>query len=332
MNKRVLLVGVIFLAVVVVVILLVSGRPTTPGGELVQPTLAPPAPSGGLTQPPNVAFSFATQPNIPATLPTYTFESMPLASIEALAAKAAATLGLSATPSALTRGDSYTKTWSRTNEAALTVTQTLGRVTMTFRQAKTSQSPGSLAPDVAVQQFLLALVPPTASLSVRAAGTESGPFNGLLVFDTPPPASYQNYFYSYTVSSYPVLSPDLSLVPMSVIADSGGIIRFANIVPPPLSVQAGRSVPLLTPDQVLASLAAGRGSLLDTHNPQTPDQGAVPNFSKLVIEEAKIVYAPEGNQLLPALYMTGTGTSTGGAVQKATLFLWLLADTGVSQP
>jgi len=326
MNKKFIFIGAIFISIVVAAVFLTRRQSVSPPGPTPQPTLAAPAPTGIFTQPPNVTFSFASPPAIPASIPIYTFAPASLSSVEQMAGKAATSLGLGATPSTLIRGGSYTKTWSRPNEAVLTVTQTNGGISVTFRQAKTTQAPGALAPDVAVQQLLLALIPPTANLSVRAAGMVDGPFDGLLVLDTPAPPSYKNYFYSYTLDGLPVLTSDFSITPVSVIADSGGVIRFANIVPPPSSFQVGAATPLLTRDQVLASLTAGRGALLDTHDPQSPEQGAVPGFSKFVIEESRIVYAPQNNMLLPALYMTGTGTAKGGGVQKATIFLWLIPE------
>ena len=323
MNKKLVFIGSIFIIVVVAAVVLTRHKPAPPPVTTPQPTLALPAPTGIFPQPPNVTFSFASPPSIPTSLPSYAFQPAPLSSVEQVAAKAAITLNLGATPSALTRGGSYAKTWSRPNEATLTVTQTNERVTLSFRQIKSVRPPVVIAPDVAVQQFLLALIPPTANLSVRAAGTTNGPFDGLLVLDTPAPTSFKNHFYSYALGAYPLLTPELSITPISVIADSGGIIRFATIALPPSSFQAGASLTLLTANQILASLTAGRGTLLDTHNPQTPDQGEVPNFSKFIIEDARIVYAPKEKFLLPALYMTGTGSAAGGAAQKATIFLWL---------
>lgn len=332
MNKRLLIIGVVFIIIVVAVAMLTRRQPASSPAPTAQPTLAPPAPTGIFTQPHNVTFSFASPPAIPTDLPGYIFQPVSLSSIEQAAARAATILNLGATPSTLIRGGSYTKTWSRPNEAVLTVTQTNGSISVTFRQAKTTQTPGALAPDVAVQQFLLALIPPTANLSMRAAGTVDGPFDGLLVLDTPAPTSFKNYSYSYALGSYPLLTPDLSISPVSVIADSGGIIRFANIVPPPASFQQISPPTLLTANGVLVSLTARRGVLLDTHNPQTPEQGEVPGFSKFVIEDSKIVYAPRDNFFLPALYMTGTGTDAGGGVQKATIFLWLFQEGAPSQP
>lgn len=331
MNKKLLFIGAVFIIVVVAVFVLTVRQSASPAVPAPEPTLAAPGPTGIFAQPPKVAFSFLAPPTIPASLPMYTFQPAPLSSVEQMAGKAAATLGLATAPSTLIRGGSYTKTWSRPNEAALTVTQTNEFISLSFRQAKSNQTPNALAPDVAVHQFLLALVPPTQNLTIRAAGTTSGPFDGLLVLDTPAPTSFKNYFYSYILGSYPLLTSDLSITPVSVIADSGGIIRFANIVPPPSSFQAGTATPLLTRDQVLASLAAGLGTLLDTHSPQTPEQGEIPNFSNFVIEDSAIVYAPQKNLLVPAIYMTGTGTTAAGAVQKATLFLWLVP-AGSIQP
>ena len=323
--------GAIFIVVVVVAVALTVRQPPSPAGPSPSPTLAAPGPTGIFPQPPKVAFTFATPPAIPASLPMYTFQPAALSSVEQTEGKAAPGLNLGATPSTLIRGDSYTKTWSRPNEAALTVTQTNGALSITFRQVKSTKPPNPITPEVAVQQFLAAVVPPTQNLTIKAAGTTSGPFDGLLVLDTPPPASFKNYFYSYIVESYPLLTADLSITPVSVIADGGGIIRSANVVPPPASFQAGTATPLLTLDEILASLTAGRGTLLDTHNPQTPDQGAVPDFSSFVIDRATVVYAPQNNLLLPALYMTGTGKTAGGAVQNATLFLWLIP-AGNGQP
>lgn len=332
MNKKLLFVGAAFVIIIVAVVMLLQRQSVSSPGPTPQPTLAPPAPAGIFTQPPNVTFSFAAPLSIPASLPSYTFQPVSLSSVEQVAAKAATTLNLGATPSAITRGGSYAKTWSRLNEASLTVTQTNERITLSFRQVKSIRPPVVIAPDAAAQQFLLALIPPTANLSVRAAGTTSGPFDGLFVLDSPAPTSFKNYFYSYALGTYPLITADLSITPVSVIADSGGIIRFATIAPPPASFQAGASLTLLTADQVLASLTARRGTLLDTHDPQTPDQGAVPDFSKFIIEDIKIVYAPKENLLFPALYMTGTGSAAGGATQKATIFLWLIPEGTSFQP
>ncbi len=316
--------GAIFIVVVAVAIVLTVHQPSSPAGPSPSPTLAAPGPTGIFPQPPKVSFSFTMPPSIPTSLPTYTFQPPGLSSIEQTAVKAAPALGLEPTPVTLVRGGSYTKTWSRPNDAALTVTQTNGAMSITFRQVKSSKPLSPIAPEAAVQQFLIAVIPPTQNLSIKAAGTTNGPFDGLLVIDTPPPASFKNYFYSYIVASYPLLTADLSISPVSVIADSGGIIRSANIIPPPASFQTGTATPLLTRDEVLGSLTAGRGTLLDTHNPQTPEQGVVPDFSSFVIEDSAIVYAPQKNLLLPALYMTGTGKTVTGAVQNATLFLWLV--------
>ncbi len=324
MNKKLLFVGIIFIVGVAAVLALVVRQSAPPPSSHPEPTLAAPGPTGIFTQPAKVAFSFSAPPTIPASLPIYTFQPAPLSSVEKTAGNAAAALDLDATPSTLIRGGSYTKTWSRPDEAALAVTQTNGIISVTFRQVKSKQAPNTITQDAAVRQFLQTLVPATPNLSIQAAGTTSGPFDGLLVLDTPSPTSFKNYFYSYTVASYPLLTPDLSIEPVSVIADSGGIIRFANIVPPPASFQAGAAVPLLTGDQILENLAAGRGTLLDTHNPQTPEQGEIPGFSRFVIEESAIVYAPQKNLLLPAIYMTGTGVANTGSIQKATLFLWLI--------
>lgn len=319
--------GIIILILLVVGVLL--GRNTGGSTQIMPtpyPTLAPPAPTGNFPQPTNVVFSFATPPVIPASLPAYSYQPMSLASVESVAAKAAPSLGLSATPSALTRGGSYTKTWSRGNDANLIVTQTNDLITTTYHQIKSTTPPGALPPDVAVQQFLLSLVPSSQNISVRAAGTSSGPFDGLLVLDTPPPKSYTNYFYSYTISGIPVLTTDLSLAPASIIADGGGIIRSASIVPPPaLPTQRG-AVSLISKDQVLASLSAKRGVFLDVHSPQAPEQGVVPAFTKFVISDIKLVYAPKDGQLLPAFYLTGSGTTAGGQKQDATIFLWAYAE------
>ena len=324
MNKKLLFIGAIFILVVILVIL--ASRQSSPAqttAPSVRPTLAAPAPTTIFTQPSNVTFSFAASPTIPTSLPSYTVQPMPLSSIEQIAEQSTAALALGATPSALTRGDSYTETWSRPNEAALTITKTNNLTTLSFRQIKSKRPPNVLAPGAAAQQFLALLVPPTEGLVVRVTGTTNGPFNGLLVLDSPAPTSFTNYYYSYFLDDYPILTTGLSISPASVIADDGGVVRFASVVPPPSSLQIGTPVALLTVNQVLASLMAGRGTLLDTHNPETPDQGVVPNFSKFIIEDAKVVYAPKEAQLLPALYMTGTGTATGGATQKATIFLWL---------
>ena len=200
-NKKLLIIGGAVIIVIVVVAALFAGRTGSSTGPAAQPTLAQPAPTGIFTQPANVTFSFTSTPTIPSSLPTYTFQPIPLTTVEQEAANAAPGLGLDATPSALTRGGSYMKTWSRGSDALLTLTQTSGAVTVVFHQIKAVQSPGALAPDIAIQQFLLALIPPQTNVSLRAAGTSNGPFDGLLVLDTPPPTSYTNYLYSYVIGS-----------------------------------------------------------------------------------------------------------------------------------
>jgi len=333
MNKRIILIGVIVLCVLAVAaFVLTRGHQVAPGGLGVSPTLAPPAPTGIFPQPPNVKFSFKIAPNIPTSLPIYTFQPASYATIDQLAARAATTLNLGATPSAITRGGSTTKTWSRPNEAELSLSQTNGTINLVYRQAKSSESPGALSPDVAVQQFLLSVIPLTPNMSIRASGTDNGPFDGLLIFDNPPPTSFTNCYYSYVLGTYPVISSDLSIAPISIIADAGGIIRFANITPPPTSIQMSGAAPLLTQENILSSLAAGRGVLLDTHSPQAPNQGAVPVFSSFQINDTKIVYAPQGNFLMPALYITGNGTALNGASQNATIFLWLSPAGNSAQP
>jgi len=332
MNKRLILIAIIFLLIAIAVFLFVSRqREAGLTGLTPSPTLAPPAPSGIFPQPTNAVFSFASPPGTPSTAPSYTFVPPTLASIESMVGRSAQALDLSSTPSSLIRDGVYTKTWSRPGEAKVVVTQKNNAIGITFQQAKSSQPPGVFTPDVAVQQFLLSLVPISPGITVYAAGSSSGPFDGLLVLDTPSPSSYKNYLFSYAVDQKPILTSALSLTPVSVIADSGGIIRSASIVPPPTAVQAAVSLALLSPEQILASLAAGRGTLLDVHNPQTPEQGELPAFSAFTITDVKIVYAPQNNMLLPAFYLSGTGTAPAGKAQQAIIFLWAFQEGAKTQ-
>src|SRR5258706_4170391 len=279
MNKKLLLISVTFIVIVILVVLIFIKKSPISTGPTAPPTLAIPAPTSIFVQPANVVFSFISPPLLPTSLPTYSFQPISLATVEQIAGNAAVNLGLGSTPSALTRGNSYTKTWSRPNEAVLTVTQTEGSINTIFRQAKSNKLPGALTPDVATQQFLSIFIPPATNLSVAASGTTNGPFDGMLVLDTPTPTAFKGYSYSYTLSSYPVLTPDLSIAPIFIVTDSGGIIRFASITPPPSTLQEEKAISLLNHNQILDSLAAGRGTLLDTHSPLTPERGVVPNFS-----------------------------------------------------
>lgn len=328
MNKKTIIIAGIIVFVLIVVGVLV-GKNSSGLTQITPtpfPTLAPPAPTGVFPQPTGAVFSFATAPSLPASLPAYSYQPMTLSAIESLSAKTAVSLDLSATPSALTRGGSYTKTWSRGNDANLIVTQTNDLITITYHQIKSTTSPGTFTPDVAVQQFILSLVPAAQGINVRPAGTSSGPFDGLLVLDTPLPKSYMNYFYSYVTSGAPILTTGLSLAPISVIADSGGIVRSASIIPPPTLTTQGGAVNIISNEQILASLSGGRGLLLDVHAPQAPEQGVIPTFTKFIITDVKLVYAPKDSQLLPALYLTGSGTTASGQKQDATIFLWAYAE------
>lgn len=322
MKNKTVKIGLVFIVVAVIALGIFLGRgkgtaPTTPA------PLAPQAPPNeSFIQPPKVAFSFTTTPTIPPALPTYQFQGATRASVEQLAQTAASSLNLQATPSSLQMTDTYTKTWARPNQAQLVVTQTKDGVTLSFQQILAIKGQPVKAPAAAASAFLSLFFSPTPAVSVIQIDASPGPFDGLLVLDPPNPPEYKKYNYRYYLGGYAIVTSGLNDNAAFVIVDSAGVVRSANIVPPPASIAPAGETPVLTPDQIRSSLSAGKGSLVNAYNPQDPAVGSAPVFSSFSVENTQIVYTPQNSQLLPAFLLSGTGTAEGGVTQKATFFLW----------
>lgn len=327
-NRITLLALFIIIAIAVLV-----GASISRGARKSPPSLAQPAPTGtAFDQPPNVQFSFAAPPSIPTSLPTYQFGGATLSSVEQAAQRATTALGLETVPSVLQMTDAYTKTWSRPNEAALTVTQTTSGITLSFQQAIAQKGQTQKQPANAAGDFLSLFFTSAPGVSIEQTSVLSGPFDGLLVLDPPDPPQYQAYNFRYAIGGYAIITAGFGYDTASIVVDGAGAIRSANITPPPSSIQRVGTVDLLLVDQILLSLSAGRGVAVDAHNPESASLGEKPAFSSFTIEDVKIVYAPQGSQLLPALLLSGTGAGSGGLTQRATFFLWAFPSGIVAAP
>lgn len=323
-QKIAFIIGVFLLAAIILGVII--GKNQFNAGRSVAPTplptFAPPAPTGSVfVQPQSVIFSFNQQPDTPAVLPAYTFTSPTVEALSQIAAKAAPALSLGSEAKSLLRGSVFTRTWSRPNEADLVVTRSDNDLSIVYHQAKSAGQSG-LDPQAAAKQLGELLIALPQGVSLVAAGAGNGPFNGLLVIDPPAPPSYKEFFYSYTIGGYPILSRVLGAAPVSVVVDGRGVVRSATISPPPADVTQTASVNILATDQILQNLKARRGAILNTYESQAVNEAKEPIFSSFQIEETKIVYAPRDSQLLPAFLLTGTGADANSKQQKATFFLW----------
>lgn len=329
MKNKAVIIGFILLVVLLVVVGVFFGR------KAATPTpvpLAPQAsPNPAFIPPPKVKFAFVSPPTIPASMPIYQFQSMTRASVESLAQQASTQLGLQATPSALQMTDTYTKTWTRPDQAQLVVTQTAHGITLSFQQVIAVKGVPKKTPVSAASDFIALFFAPSSGVTIQPTDISSGPFDGLLVLDPPTPPEYRGYNFRYAIGGYTIATEGLNDNSGTVVVDSAGTIRAANIVPPPSSIQQAGEVATIAPEGILVSLATGKGSLVNTQDLQDPSVGSTPTFSSFSIETTKIIYAAQGNQLFPALLLSGTGTSTKGATQKATFFLWIYRGDAANQ-
>ncbi|MCX6791656.1 MAG: hypothetical protein NT149_01295, partial [Candidatus Gottesmanbacteria bacterium] len=225
------------------------GRKTVTTTPATPIPLAPQAPpNDSFVQPSKVIFSFVAAPAVPANLPTYQFQAATRASVEQLANVAAPSLNLQATPSSLQMADTYTKTWAWPNQAQIVVTETKSGITLSFQQILAQRGAPVRPPADAAAAFLSLFFTSSPDVSITPTGVSSGPFDGLLVLDPSNPPEYKQYNFRYTIGGYAITTSGFNDNTAFVIVDSAGVVRSANITPPPASVTHAGTAGILTPE------------------------------------------------------------------------------------
>ena len=294
----------------------------TPQKQLSPPEVVRVAPTTAITQPLNVSFSFQTAPAFPTTLPTYNASFFSPQEFLDLGKNIAASYDLSATSSTLIRNGITTRSWTRTG-ATLTATVAEDMFSYVFHQSVAHVKPQKpLTPTETAITFVSSLFTVPSPIVVSQKQLIDGPFDGLLYSDQFAAGSATGVFLSYSILGIPIASTISQDVTGSVIVDNLGIVRSATLFSPPKTITENGSVPILSKEDVLKNLEAGRGSVVSVGQSDAAHLEEQLSFSSFTITDTHIVYTASGSSYMPAFLLSGSGMGTNGSLQKATFFLW----------
>lgn len=272
------------------------------------------------SQPDGVTFSFVNTPTLPTTLPAYGYQKLNRAEAEEIAQSAATTLGFTATPSAVIRGKTYTKTWSGANESSLVFSFSASNTSYIYRVPLPPASLKNANPE-SVARGVVSLFN-TGPAQVKVLNTQSGPFDGILLFEPRPAIPLRGYSLSYVLGDYSIAPENMNISAAAVVLDANNVVRSATVNPALSITTQGGAVSILTTDQILASLTQKRGAIINVGAVGSPELSSLPAFVSFQINNTALFYAPNDGLMLPALLLAGKGITKTGEVQSATLFLW----------
>ena len=286
------------------------------------PKLSEPAPPGQYKQPNDVTFAFASPVNFPAALPVYQYRAVDAASLYTIGEQVSSSLGLTATPTAIIKQSYTTRDWSFGDQASLTLAISDDFSSFTYRMSQAYSAQPTTDPQAGAGSFV-SLFTKQLGLSFQLTDTTNGPFDGLLVLDTPRPLPNHGFIYSYTLNGYLLGIGVGSASGISVVTDNNGAVRYANITIPPIPTSQRGSVEILNTQQILQSLSAAHGEILNVNTSEmVAEPNVTPTFSSFQIMGSQLFYAPYNGLLLPAFIFSGVGKNMNSSTQNASFFLW----------
>ncbi len=316
LKKQYLIIAAAFVLILTTVIFWVVGskpaaKPKSPAQNRL--ALPPPRFQPAIESPPGVIFSYVgPSPAIPAVLGVYRISPSPsLTVIQRQALGVARNLGFTASPSAFIRKQNYAASWEE-KDTSLSFAKSGATRALSYQLLRSGVSGPPVAVDeTLIKKFLKNIQPESSLLPLRPYGMQGNRFDGLLVLDQPPP-TLSSYAYSFVLDQYPLLTPELSPVSVSLVIDDRGAVRSLSYVFPPEGITKTGDTALLSLEDVVYGLTAGRGLLLSAQNPGEDWEGVTPNFQKVELSALAVVYVQDNEQLQPAFLLSGTGVSGGG--------------------
>lgn len=286
------------------------------------PAIVRVAPTTAIAQPSKVSFSFQTAPALPTKLPVYEFSFFSPQEFLDFGKNLVAAYDLSATTSTLIRNGITTKSWTRTG-AALTATVADDMFSYVFHQTAAHSKPQNpAAPTETAIAFVSSLFTVPSPIVVAQKQLLDGPFDGLVYSDQFAAGSVTGVVLSYSLSGIPLATLTAGDVSGSVIVDNLGIIRSATLFPPPKAVVEKGSVPILSKEDIIHNLEAGRGSVISAGQSDAANVEEQLSFTSFTITGSHIVYAASDSAYMPAILLSGSGVGSRGSPQEATFFLW----------
>lgn len=251
----------------------------------------------------------------PTTIPLYsTSIDSSTTTLYALATTLSDHLGFVSSPSAIiNRGDfSYVR---NENEKTFVLTKTKNIVGTSYQLYRAPADAAPAAPEQAATSFVRTVFSPPPQLSLSLLDTVTTGFDGLVVLDRPIP-NMTGYIWGFSIEGHPILTEEYSEEWSQVVADEHGVIRSASYTLPPVNFSPSGTTPVISVNDAVANLNAGRGAILNATTGETPGYGETPDFTEARITSAFVSYLLSGGLLRPVYVFDGVGVSRAGKNQQ----------------
>lgn len=314
--------GALLISIVILALVRLFLPPSKTPQPARPPLEVPPAPTIGIPQPISVVFSYSKEPSLPTELPVYAYTDFTREELESAVASVLSDFAIPASSTSLLRSGVFRRTWSR-DGATVTLQDENGQATITFRQSVALQKPAATQSHSEIaRSFIAKLAPPSPPLSLSPAGVSDDVAEGILITDNLGVQFVEGFLYSYTINALPVVPYPYTSQTSFAAVDNLGIVRAATVHPGPKTVLLSGRAPILSPQDIVANLTAGRGSLVSIAAQEDPKTVGAITFRAFSIDAVSLVYARHQGVLAPGFLIHGKGTAPGAADQEATFFLW----------
>lgn len=315
-TKTLVLIAIIAVVLGVVVSLVISSNKFTVPSVISEPTpkLAQPPPSVEIIPdaPKTVTFSYSGTTRAQATLPGFHFSWKRRTVGDILSI--AKSLGF-VNPPVRKRSEKNTiYVWS-TSSSTLYLHD--NGITQAWEYALSFSKEKSLINDQSAEagkKFLESIFPFPKDISFVLKNESSGPFDGIVIQDSPR-TTLRGYYFSFMTEAIPIVTSGFNMSPISTIIDSYGVIRVFSFSDPPL-IESNDTYQLISPSDAVASLNKGLGLLIFVGmDDNYAFFDASPSFTSVSLNSFSLVYYPDNitMSLLPFYIFDGVATNSDGS-------------------
>lgn len=274
---------------------------------------APPPPVEVIpSAPKNVSFTYAGSTNIPTTLPGYHFSWKRRNLNEILSI--ANLLGFADPPVRKRDKKNTIYSWFSPSANLYLFDNGMTQIWKYALVLSKGTSLGNAQSEETGKNFLASVFALPKNVSFLLKNSSSGPFDGLVIRDSPIPTLH-GYSFSYMVDDIPVVTTEFNMSPISIIIDSNGIVRTFSFSHPPI-VESSNAYRLISPSDAVTSLKKGLGILIFVGMDNSyAFFDSPPFFTSVSLSSFSLVYYPDNTttSLLPFYIFEGEATNSDGS-------------------
>jgi hypothetical protein len=245
----------------------------------------------------------------------YTFtETLTTSALNAIANSVSTQFGVLATPSATIDGQSFIYTKNEENRS-FSLSKTKDIVSVSYQRIFVDDETMILKENTqsAALLFFSPLFSLPAGMSLYSIPSGNIPLEGVVIVERPLP-TLTSHVFGIVVNNIPLLTKEYTSRWASAILDDKGAVRILNYILAP-NITAAGELSIVSIDEAVANLNAGRGAILWVTQATGSQYGATPSFKEAALTDVALVYVYQNNALVPAYQFEGNATTLSGVLQ-----------------